>query len=82
VGVDMKSFRRNQEVGKGFYIEVPIAIKIEGTYHNIARFFDLMAKLPRIVNMGALNVGIAREDVHSTRLSVSGTATTFRFAEG
>jgi type IV pilus assembly protein PilO len=81
VGVEMKSFRRHEEVRKDFYVEVPIAIQIEGTYHNIARFFDLMAKLPRIVNMGALNVGIAREDFKSTRLSVSGTATTFRFVE-
>lgn len=81
VGVEMKSFRRHPEVAKGFYVEVPIAIQIEGTYHNIARFFDLMAKLPRIVNMGALNVGIARENFETTRLSVSGTATTFRFAE-
>ncbi len=82
VGVEMKSFRRHEEVTKGFYVEVPIAIQLEGTYHNIARFFDLMAKLPRIVNMGALNLGIARENFESTRLSVSGTATTFRFAEG
>ena len=36
VGVEMKSFRRRDEVAKGFYVEVPIAIQIEGTYHNVS----------------------------------------------
>ena len=38
-----------------------------------------MSKLPRIVNMGALNIGIVRENEDATILSVNGTATTFRF---
>jgi Tfp pilus assembly protein PilO len=38
-----------------------------------------MAKLPRIVNMGAIQMGVARETIEETRLKVTGTATTFRF---
>ena len=78
-GVDINSFTRQDEVILDFYAEVPIAIEVVGTYHNIARFFDLMAKLPRIVNMGALSIEVASEDAERTVLSVSGTATTFRF---
>jgi type IV pilus assembly protein PilO len=78
-GVDINSFTRKDEVFLDFYAEVPIAIEVVGTYHNIARFFDLMAKLPRIVNMGALSIKVAHEDPDRTLLSVSGTATTFRF---
>jgi Tfp pilus assembly protein PilO len=39
----------------------------------------MLAKLPRIVNMGALQMKVGSEDIDSTRLRVQGTATTFRF---
>lgn len=78
-GVEIKSFVRKDEVVHDFYAEVPIEIEIEGRYHDIARFFDLMSKLPRIVNMGSLEIKVAGETADATRLKVSGTATTFRF---
>jgi Tfp pilus assembly protein PilO len=58
---------------------VPIVIELEGRYHDIARFFDLVSKLPRIVNMGTLSMSVTSETEVETRLKVSGTATTFRF---
>jgi Tfp pilus assembly protein PilO len=39
----------------------------------------MVAKLPRIVNMGSLSVRVSGENVDETRLRISGTATTFRF---
>lgn len=78
-GVEIKSFKRNEEVVHDFYAEVPIQLEIEGEFHDVAEFFDLMSKLPRIVNMGALSIRIANEDENATVLSVQGTATTFRF---
>lgn len=78
-GVEIKSFRRLDERRHDFYAEVPIELAIEGDYHDVARFFDLMARLPRIVNVSALTIKVAKETLEGTRLSVSGTATTFRF---
>jgi type IV pilus assembly protein PilO len=78
-GVEIKSFQRREEIVHGFYAEVPIDIEVEGEYHDIARFFDMMAGLPRIVNMGSINVKVASESMDATILKVSGTATTFRF---
>jgi type IV pilus assembly protein PilO len=78
-GIEIKSFRRKEEVVHGFYAEVPIDLEIEGTYHDLARFFDLLAGLPRIVNMGALQMRVATENIDATILKVTGTATTFRF---
>jgi type IV pilus assembly protein PilO len=78
-GIEIKSFKRKDEVEHGFYAEVPIAIELEGEYHDVARFFDLLAKLPRIVNMGTLKMKVASEDLERTRLKVEGTATTYRF---
>lgn len=78
-GVEIRSFKRNEEVVYDFYAEVPIDLVLEGEYHQIGKFFELMAALPRIVNMGALRVKVDRDRLEGTRLSVAGTATTFRF---
>lgn len=78
-GVEIRSFKRNEEVVYDFYAEVPIDLVLEGEYHEIGKFFELMAALPRIVNMGALRVKVDRDRLEGTRLSVAGTATTFRF---
>lgn len=79
VGVSIKSIDRNKEVKRDFYAEVPFKLEIEGSYHDLARFFEMVAQLPRIVNVGALEIKIAKETRASTSLKVSGKATTFRF---
>ena len=78
-GVEIRSFQRQQEIFHDFYAEVPIAIQIDGAYHDIGKFFELLSQLKRIVNMGSLKIGVASESVERTRLKVTGTATTFRF---
>lgn len=78
-GIEIKSFKRMEEIPHDFYAEVPISIELEGEYHNIGRFFDLMSDLPRIVNMGAMIVKVSSESLDSTRVKVTGTLTTFRF---
>lgn len=78
-GIEIKNFTRKPEVVHDFYAEVPIDLEIEGEYHEVARFFDMLAALPRIVNMGSINVKVARDSLDATVLKVSGTATTFRF---
>jgi type IV pilus assembly protein PilO len=78
-GVEIKSFKRNPEVVHDFYAEVPIQIALAGEFHDIAQFFEMMSRLPRIVNMGALSIKVLSEDEDATVLSVTGTATTFRF---
>ena len=80
-GLDFKGFRPQTEVNKGFYAEVPIEIEFTGQFHDAAMFFDEVSRLPRIVNMGELEIAINREDTIRTVLKVSGRATTYRFVE-
>lgn len=79
VGVTIKSIDRDKEVRRDFYAEVPFKLELEGTYHDLARFFEMVANLPRIVNVGGLNIDVASENQQATRLKVTGRATTFRF---
>jgi type IV pilus assembly protein PilO len=80
-GLDFRAFRPQAEVRRDFYAEVPIDIEFVGRYHDIAMFFDEVARLPRIVNIGRLDMTIASQSSTDTVLSVKGNATTFRFAE-
>ena len=82
VGVTIKSIDRDNEIQRDFYAEVPFKIELEGTYHDLAGFFEMVASLPRIVNMGGLDIKVADESTQSTRLKVTGLATTFRFLSG
>lgn len=80
-GLEFKSFKPKDEVPREFYAEVPIEIQFTGSFHEVATFFDQIAKLPRIVNVGELKMKISKETTEGTLLEVEGNATTFRFIE-
>lgn len=80
-GLDFKAFRPADEVRREFYAEVPIEVEFIGKFHDVAMFFDEISRLPRIVNVNELSIGIAEENSVDTVLKVKGEATTFRFIE-
>jgi len=80
-GLEFEAFRPQREVERDFYAEVPIEIEFTGGYHQVAVFFDRIAKLDRIVNVGDLQMSVQREDLDGTVLHVKGRVVTFRFLE-
>ena len=80
-GLEFKAFRPKEELRRDFYAEVPIDIEFTGDFHDIATFFDEISRLPRIVNVGSLDVVISTENSLDTVLQVKGKATTFRFLD-
>jgi len=79
VGLDFMLFQPKAEVPKAFYNEVPIDIRIKGNYHTVAQFFDLIAHLPRIVNISDINMRSPKIEKGILILETSCLATTFRF---
>ena len=47
----LKKFAPKEFVRKDFYAEWPIEIQLDGTYHNLALFFDKLARFSRIINV-------------------------------
>ena len=80
-GLEIRAFRPSPEVKRDFYAEVPIEIEFIGRFHDVAGFFDQVARLPRIVNISELDLKIDEENTLETVLRVSGQAVTFRFLE-
>jgi len=80
-GLDVTAFNPQAEVPREFYAEVPIDLEFSGRFHDIAVFFDELARLPRIVNVGRLDLEVGNEDAFDTVLKARGQAQTFRFLE-
>ncbi len=73
----IKSFRPAPTVTKQLHAEWPINLELDGTYHNLATFFDRVSKFTRIVNISGLEVkGKDKTDSNST-ITASCVATTF-----
>ena len=62
-----------------YYAELPIAVRVNGRYHDIGAFVADIAKLPRIVTLSNLNIQPLpqREGV----LAMDATAKTFRYLD-
>jgi len=81
-GLEFLLFKPEKEVPKGFYAEIPVKIQVRGGYHNLAMFFDQVAKLSRIVNISDIEIKGAKGSTKAVRyLEASCVATTFRFIE-
>jgi len=63
------------------YVEVPYQLIADGSYHNLAMFFDRVSKFPRIINVGDISIAAKpRQDPNST-ITATLTATTFVLQE-
>lgn len=75
-------FKPQNEVRKGFYSEIPIELRLEGNYHDIAQFFDKVGKLDRIVNISEIVLTSPKIVDGKMMLTVNCRATTFMFTGG
>ncbi len=72
----LKRFAPGDPVAKDFYSEYPIEISLDGTYHNLALFFDRMSRFSRIINVEDLKVG-SLESAPGKSISANFLAKTF-----
>jgi type IV pilus assembly protein PilO len=81
-GLEVRKFQplgeRDSE-SNDFVSEVPIALGLEGSFHEIAIFFDQLSKMPRIVHVMNIDMQISQETASTVDLYVEGDAITFRF---
>jgi len=80
-GLEFLLFKPAPEVSREFYAEIPVEIRVKGTYHNVALFFDRVGRLPRIVNISEVSMENAKEAFGRWEINTACTATTFKFIE-
>ncbi len=79
IGLEFLLFQPLPEVPREFYADVPVKLKIEGSFHEVATFFDRIGKLNRIVNIRDITMGSPLERSGKIVLTTDGTAVTYRF---
>ena len=62
---------------KDLYVEWPIGLKLEGTYHDLGGFLERVSKLPRIINVTELKVKAIDKPVNGATIRAEAIATTF-----
>src|SRR6266480_3492572 len=74
----IKGFKPAPTVTKQLHAEWPITLELEGTYHNLATFFDRVGKFTRIVNINGLDVkGTNKPANANMTITATAVATTF-----
>ena len=78
---NLRLFRPSPEIEQDFYSEYPIAVELDGNYHNLALFFDRISRFPRIINVDNLRVKALRDQTSFRTVQATFTAKTFVYKE-
>jgi len=77
----LKRFNPGLLADKEFFSEWPIAVNVEGTYHNLALFFDRISRFSRIINIEDLQIAALTTSKGTHTISSTFTAKTFVYKE-
>lgn len=75
--LEIKSFKPSPTVTKQLHAEWPISLELEGTYHNLAMFFDRVGRFTRIVNITGLDIRGKEKPEPNATIRATCVATTF-----
>ncbi len=82
-GLVFKLIKPEPEIDREFYAELPIAISVEGSYHQLAEFISSVASLQRIVTIDDFSIKHPRGDSQpKDELTMDITAKTYRYLDG
>ncbi len=79
-GLEEKLFQPLGEVQKEFYAELPIKIRLTGSYHELGNFVSGIAALPRIVTLHDIVIKPQQTEAYD-ELILDVTAKTYRYLD-
>jgi type IV pilus assembly protein PilO len=80
-GLTEKLFQPGAEKSNGFYAELPIKIRLVGSYHQFGAFVSGIAALPRIVTLHDIEITPVDSKNGYDNLTMDVTAKTYRYIE-
>ncbi len=78
---NLRRFTPGQLSDREFFSEWPIGVSVEGTYHNLALFFDRISRFSRIINIEDLGITAMQKADGEHTISASFSAKTFVYKE-
>jgi type IV pilus assembly protein PilO len=79
--LQIKGFKPAAIVTKQTHAEWPIALELDGTYHNLGLFFDRVSKFPRIINVTGVTIKSKEKPQPGSTISAACVATTYVLIE-
>lgn len=79
-GLEEKLFQPSPEEKKDFYAELPIKIRLSGSFHQFGEFVSGIASLPRIVTLHNIEIKPDSKDQYD-QLTLDLTARTYRYLD-
>jgi type IV pilus assembly protein PilO len=73
----IRHFRPRAIATRELHAEWPIEIEVEGAYHSVGLFLDRVSKLPRIINVGSIDMTTSTRPTPGATVTVKCTAMTF-----
>jgi type IV pilus assembly protein PilO len=78
-GLEITSVTPQGEAAESFFVRIPIAMSVAGSYEEIAVFFESVSRLRRIVNISNVSLDTPTKKSEKVLLKATFSATTFRF---
>jgi type IV pilus assembly protein PilO len=75
-GLQFELFKPGADVIRDFYAEMPIEIRVIGSYHDLGQFASDVAKMPRIVTLRGISL-----EKQGEVLKLDGRAITYRYLD-
>lgn len=79
--LSIRGFKPMVTATKELHVEWPIALHLDGTYHNLGMFFDQIGKFSRIINVNNIAIRAKDKPDPNSTISADCTATTFVMLE-
>lgn len=76
-GLQFELFKPGSETVRDFYAELPIQLRVTGSYHDLGQFAGDVAKLSRIVTLTELSLSAGQGGI----LNLDAVATTYRYLD-
>ena len=85
-GLEFELFKPGQETQTEFYAEMPISIRVLGSYHDLGAFATDISKLSRIVTLGDISIIASskkegKQATANSDLIMEATAKTYRYLD-
>jgi type IV pilus assembly protein PilO len=80
-GLDQKLFQPTPQINKDFYAELPIKMRLTGSFHSIGNFVSGIAALPRIVTLHNVEIVPVAKVGGVDQLQLDVIAKTYRYLD-
>jgi type IV pilus assembly protein PilO len=78
VGLEVILLRPEREEQQELLVELPVLMSVEGTFHQMVSFFDALGRMPRVMNIRALDISDPRSVAQGTIVKADFSVVTFR----